>query len=193
MPTDKSSGRDARAFRPFDPREYDYAAAELADRGKAIGDFLHAALRWFNQNPERAIATLDQERLWPPQRHAGRRAVVSAYAVRDAAGNWHGDPGLPVERRWDYPMAHPFEPADEFNPLYGQVLTLRCAELGNELGGEQHISPYAVRVLADQRREIAVRITATVQDALFGPPITGTPERAKWEQLRERRRQDIER
>ncbi|QRP49083.1 hypothetical protein [Amycolatopsis sp. FDAARGOS 1241] len=86
-------------------------------------------------------------------------------------------------------MAHPFEPNDHFNPLYGQVLTLRCAELGNELGGEQHISPYAVRVLADQRREVAVRITAAVQDAQFGPPITGTPERAAWEQ----RRHDLER
>lgn len=192
MTTDKPSSRDARAFRPFDPREYDYAAAELADRGKAIGDFLHAALRWFNKDPQGALATLDRERVWPPPRHAGRRAVVTAYAVRDDAGRWYGDPDLPVERRWDYPMAHPFEPVDEFNPLYGQVLTLRCAELGNELGGEQHISPYAVRVLADQRREVAVRITAAVQDALFGPPFTGTPARDVWEQLREQRRHDVQ-
>lgn len=191
MATDNSSGREARAFRPFDPREYDYAAAELADRGKVVGDFLHATLRWFNQNPEQALATLEE--VWPPPRHAGRRAVVTAYAVRDAAEDWHGEPDLPVERRWDYPMAYPFKPADEFNPLYGQVLTLRCAELGNELGGDQHISPYAVRVLADQRREVAVRITAAVQDALFGPPITGTPEREAWEQLRQQRRRELER
>ncbi|MFG1645722.1 hypothetical protein ACGFMK_36045 [Amycolatopsis sp. NPDC049252] len=192
MSTDNAHSRDARAFRPFDPREYDYAAAELADRDKTIGDFLHAALRWFNKNPKHVLATLDEERVWPPQRHAGRRAAVTAYAVRDATGGWYGDPDLPVERRWDYPMAHPFEPADEYNPLYGQVLTLRCAELGNNIGREQHISPYAVRVLADQRREVAVRITAAVQDALFGPPITGTPERAAWERLRDQRRRSIE-
>jgi hypothetical protein len=188
MTTRKTPGRGARAFRPYDPREFDYAAAQLAERGMTIGDYLHAALRWFNHEPEEALHTLAE--VWPPPRHAGRRAVVTAYAVQDSAGNWHGPADLPVERRWDYPMAYPFEPADLFNPLYGQLLTLRCADLGEEIGGEHNISPYAVRVLADQRREMAVRITYDAQDALFGPPILGTAERAAWEQLREQRRRE---
>lgn len=190
MTADKSASRDARAFRPYDPREYDYAATQLADRDKTIGDFLHAALRWFSKDPEMALATL--EPVWPPPRHSGRRAVVTAYAVQDAGGHWLGQPDMPVSPHWDYPMAYPFEPADQYNPLFGQRLTLRCAELGDDLGGEHHISPYAARVLADQRREIAVRITSAVQDAMFGPPITGTAERAVWEKLREQRRRAVE-
>lgn len=90
-------------------------------------------------------------------------------------------------------LRHPRWPAHEFDPLYGRALTLRYSELGNELGGEQHISPYAVRVPADHRREATVRITAAVKDVLFRPPITATSERAAWEQLREKRRRATER
>jgi len=177
--------RAARSFRPADPREYDYAAAQLAARDRAIGDFLNAALRWFNQEPDTALATLAP--VWPPPRVAGRRAIVAAYAVQDEDGDWRGEPGLPVEPHWDYPMAHPFEPADRYNPLYGQRLTLRCGQLNDS----QRLTPYAARVLTDRTREIAVRITSAVQDVLFGPPITGTPERQEWEDKRERRRQEM--
>jgi hypothetical protein len=190
MTTDKFPSRDARAFRPYDPREYDYAADQLAKHDRSIGDYLQAALRWFNKDPDHALATLQP--VWPPPRNAGRRAVVTAYAVLDDTGRWQGEPDLSVARRWDYPMAYPFKPADLYNPLYGQVLTLRCAELGEDIGSEQHITPYAARVLADQRREVAVRITYAVQDAMFGPPILGTPERAAWEQQRDQRQREIE-
>lgn len=179
-----SSSRAARSFRPADPREYDYAAGLLAARDRTIGDFLNAALRWLNQDPDTALATLAP--VWPPQRVAGRRAVVAAYAVQDEHGDWRGEPGLPIEPHWDYPMAHPFEPADQYNPLYGQRLTLRCGQLNDD----QRVTPYAARVLTDRTREIAVRITSAVQDVLFGPPITGTPERREWEDEREQRRRE---
>ena len=187
MNGDIAADRGVRAFRPVDPREYDRAVVELETRGRAIGDFLHAALRRFLQNPDSALAELDREGVWPQPRPAGRRSVMSAYAVR-VNDQWLGEPDLGVERFWDYPMAYRFEPADRYNPLYGRELTLRCAELLDE----QRITPYAARVLTEQCREVAVRITYAVQDVLFGPPVLGTPARTEWEAARERRRVELD-
>jgi hypothetical protein len=35
-------------------------------------------------------------------------------------------------------------------------------------------------------------MTHRVQDGLFGPPITGSPERAVWEKAREQKRRELE-
>lgn len=177
----------AKAFRPTDPREYDYAQQNLATRGRTIGDYLHASIRWFNQDPERALTTLAP--VWPPPRVTGRRALATAYAVLDEDGEWMGKPRLLPEGRYhDYPMAYRFKPSDPYNPLSGQVLTLRCGQLPDD----DRVAPAAVHVVAEGKREIAVRVTYLVQDALFGPPILGTPERAEWDARREQRRLQME-
>jgi hypothetical protein len=36
-----------------------------------------------------------------------------------------------------------------------------------------------------------LRMTHPVQDALFGPPILGTPERQRWEAAREQRQREL--
>jgi hypothetical protein len=35
-------------------------------------------------------------------------------------------------------------------------------------------------------------MTHRVQDALFGPPILGTPEREQWDRAREQRRREVD-
>lgn len=115
--------------------------------------------------------------------------VAVAFAVCDEAGEWYGHPDLAVTPYWDCPLAYLFEPPnDVYNPLYGQRLILRCADLPDD----RTVTPYAARVMAEHDREIAVRVTERVRDAMFGPPIIGTPERTAWEQRRDQRKRRID-
>jgi hypothetical protein len=171
----------ARTFHP-DPLEYDYAQKLLAVRGRTVGEFLHASVRWLNSAPDTALASLAPA--WPPTRFTGRPTLAVAYALLDRdepERGWLGDPDLDLAHR-DYPAPRPFEPADPDNPRFGHRFVFRC---GN-LGGSELLTLYAVRVVIDDGREIAVRMTHPVMDVLFGPPILGTPERRAWEELRRR-------
>jgi hypothetical protein len=175
-----------RTFRP-DPGEYAAAQAHLAARGRHVGDFLRACLRWINRDPDAALATLQP--LWPDPRPPGRPFNTVAYALRDGQGRWHGEPDLlPAGRYRDVPTPRPFEPADPANPLAGERFTVRCGELADD----DRVSLYTLRVVAEDGREVALRITHAVQDALFGPPITGTPERDQWEAARDRKQRQLD-
>ncbi|MFE0309870.1 hypothetical protein [Amycolatopsis sp. NPDC058986] len=114
--------------------------------------------------------------------------VPVAFAMRDETGRWYGDPNLPVTESWDYPLTGRFKPADVYNPLHRQLLILRCAALPED----QTVTPYAAHVRAEDSREFAVRVTEQVRDAMFGPPITGTPERIAWERRRDQRKRDLD-
>jgi hypothetical protein len=50
-----------------------------------------------------------------------------------------------------------------------------------EVPEEHRISTYTVQVRLDNGSPLNLRMTRPVQDALYGPPILGTPERAQWE------------
>ncbi|HEV3361656.1 MAG TPA: hypothetical protein VG247_32965 [Pseudonocardiaceae bacterium] len=176
----------AKAFRPADARDYDEAQTKLAEMGTTIGDFLSAALRRFNRSPQSTLDILAPD--WPPPRVTGRRALLTAFAVQDAVGDWLNPDSLRlVDSFQDCPMAYPFRPSDPYNPLHGQRLTVRCGGVTDE----NLVSQYAVHVLAGER-EIAVRITHDVQTVLFGPAILGTPEWQRWEIRRDERRGCIE-
>ncbi|PXY16543.1 hypothetical protein [Prauserella muralis] len=58
-----------RGFRP-DPGEYDAAEDLLDARGKAMSEYLRACLRWLEQAPDEALATVGPH--WPPPRPRGR-------------------------------------------------------------------------------------------------------------------------
>jgi hypothetical protein len=116
------------------------------------------------------------------------RGLPAAYAFRDQDGTWHGEPQLlPQGRYREAPSFIAFSPADECNPLFGQVLMVRYGEVPNEHG----VSAYTVQVKLDDGSPVNLRMTHPVQDALFGPPIQGTPERAQWDAAREQRRHQL--
>jgi hypothetical protein len=116
---------------------------------------------------------------------APARPALAAYAIRDESGQWHGQPGLLGSRPYkEAPTAIPFSPADEDNPLAGQNLTVRYGEVPSD----DKVSLYTVQIRRDDGSPLNLRMTHPVQDALFGPPILGTPERQQWEMARARRR-----
>lgn len=177
----------AKAFRPGDPREYDYAQELLAARGRTISDYLHACLRWLNTEPDTALNILMP--VWPPPRATGRRVEATAYAVRDETGQWLGKPHLLPDGQYaDVLMSTPFMPADPYNPLAGQQLLVRCGAVPEDAG----ITPYTVRVRGGDGNEAAVRIIEAVQNVLFGPPTLGTPARAAWDAAREQRKRELD-
>jgi hypothetical protein len=150
-------------------------------------DYLEAAVRWVNRDPNRALAELAP--VWPPARFAGRPTVAIAYAVLDEEQNWGGQPGLlPQGLYEDASAEHPFKPADLDNPRYGQQLVFRHGEVTGVLHDEE-ISPYAVRVMTADGRPMAFRMTHQVQDVLYGPRSTIGPDWDNWTARREQRHQ----
>lgn len=66
---------------------------------------------------------------------APRKPVSAAYAFADENGTWYGEPGLrPICAYNEAPTFIAFEPADKYNPLTGQVLTVRHAEMDYDDG-----------------------------------------------------------
>ena len=118
--------------------------------------------------------------------NAPRRAFPAAYAFRDESGTWYGEPEL-LRAYTEAPTFIAFDPADKYNPLAGQVLTVRFGDMEHD----DRVSVYwlPVRLADDSQRN--VRMTTTVMDALFGPGDTTSPERAAWEADRERRRREL--
>lgn len=117
-----------------------------------------------------------------------RKAWVAAYAVRDELGNWHGNPDLLLNGSYhDSPSFIPFQPADKYNPLAGQVMQVRYGPVDEDFG----ISAYTVQVRQDDGNPLNLRMTRPVMDALFGPSIFGSPERQQWEAAREQRMREL--
>jgi len=115
--------------------------------------------------------------------------VLAAYAVRDEAEQWHGEPQLlPPGRYREAPSFIPFTPADEDLPLAGQRLTIRYGEVAEE----GKVSYYTVQIRRDDGSPLNLRMSYPVQDALFGPPFLGSSERQRWEAARDGRRRERE-
>jgi len=68
----------------------------------------------------------------------------------------------------------------------GQVLTVRYGEVAEE----GKVSYYTVQIRRDDGSPLNLRMTYLVQDALFGPPYLGSPERQRWEAFRDQRRRE---
>ncbi|HSZ38890.1 MAG TPA: hypothetical protein VK817_02935 [Trebonia sp.] len=121
--------------------------------------------------------------------NAPRRPVQAAYAFRDEAGGWHGDIGQGhAGPLMEAPTFIPFSPADEYNPLGGQTLLVLYGPVNDDDG----VSVHTLQIRQPDGSPLNVRMTSQVQDALYGPRISGTPERNAWEAARERRRRTIE-
>jgi len=115
--------------------------------------------------------------------------TAAAYALRDENQRWHGEPDLLPEGRYqDAPSFVPFSPADPDNPLFGQTLTIRYGGVPEEHG----ITAYTVQIRLQDGSPRNLRMTHKVQDALFSPPIIGSPERDEWEAARDRRARERE-
>jgi hypothetical protein len=115
--------------------------------------------------------------------------TAAAYAFQDELEQWHGEPNLlPARSYRDAPSSSPFSPADIDNPLYGQVLTVRYGGVPEEHG----ITAYTVQIRLRDGSPRNLRMTEAVQDALFGPSMVGSPERAAWEAARDRRARERE-
>jgi hypothetical protein len=120
--------------------------------------------------------------------NAPRKSYPAAYAFRDEGGAWHGEPGLlPAGAFRESPTSIAFAPADKFNPLAGQVLTVRFGEIDHD----DRVSLYTLPVRIADGNALNLRMTDAVMDALFGPAHAGTPQREAWEAARERRRQEL--
>ena len=52
------------------------------------------------------------------------------------------------------------------------------------------MSAYTLQVRQDNGSPLNLRMTHPVQDALFGPPMMGTPQRERWEAAREQRKRE---
>ena len=50
------------------------------------------------------------------------------------------------------------------------------------------VSVYTLQIRQDDGGPLNLRMTHRVQDALFGPPILGTPQREQWERARQQKR-----
>jgi len=95
-------------------------------------------------------------------------------------------PAGPVQYR-EAPSFIPFSPADKCNPLAGQVLTVRYGCVDEKHG----ISAYTLQIRQDDGSALNLRMTRAMQDALFGPPGLGTPERQRWDAARELRKREV--
>jgi len=119
--------------------------------------------------------------------NASGKVVMAAYAFLDASGRLHGDPAEGMGPLMEAPTAVPFTPADKYNPLAGQTLVVLYGPVAND----GNVSLYTLQLRGEQGRNLVVRMTHQVQDALFGPPMSGTPERDEWEAARERRQREL--
>jgi hypothetical protein len=118
-----------------------------------------------------------------------RRPLHAAYAFRDEDGRLHGNLRHGAGRALqEAPTFIPFSPADKYNPLAGQTLVV----LHGIVDEEEEVSAYTVQIRQHDGSPLNLRMTHQVQDALFGPPIIGTPEREEWEAARERRRRELD-
>lgn len=122
--------------------------------------------------------------------NAPARQIVAAYAFRDQRGQWHGQPRMLQEGSYrEAPTFIPFDPpADKYNPLGGQILAVRYGPVTHD----EQVSVYTLQIRQDDGSPLNLRMTNRVQDALFGPPILPTPERARWDQAREQRRREVD-
>lgn len=75
----------------------------------------------------------------------------------------------------------------KYNPLAGQVLTVRFGDLEHD----DRVSLYTLPVRLGDGSQLNLRMTNAVMDGLFGPAQAGTPEHEAWEAARERRRQEL--
>jgi hypothetical protein len=118
-------------------------------------------------------------------RHPG---LAAAFAFRDEHGGWHGEPRLlPREQYREAPSFIRFSPTDRYNPLAGQVLTVRYGSVDEGHG----VSAYTLQIRQDDASPLNLRMTRAVQDALFGPPLLGTPERQRWDAARGLRKREL--
>lgn len=114
--------------------------------------------------------------------------LAAVFAFRDERGAWYGEPGLlPGGQYREAPSSIPFSPADKHNPLAGQVLTVRYGGVDEGHG----VSAYTLQIRQGDGSPLNLRMTRAVQDALFGPPVLGTPERQRWEAARELRKREL--
>ena len=122
--------------------------------------------------------------------NAPARQIVAAYAFRDQRGRWHGQPRMLQEGSYrEAPTFIAFDPpADRHNPLGGQILAVRYGPITHD----EQVSVYSLQIRQDDGSPLNLRMTHRVQDALFGPPILGSPEREQWDQAREQRRREID-
>ena len=119
--------------------------------------------------------------------NAPRRPLPAAYAFRDENNTWHGEPEL-VEGGYAEAKTYiAFDPADKYNPLAGQVLTVRYADMDYD----DRVSLYTLPVRLRDDSQYNLRMTNAVMDALFGPAQMGTPQRAEWEARRARRQKEL--
>jgi hypothetical protein len=89
----------------------------------------------------------------------------------------------------DAPTFIPFDPpADKYNPLGSQILTVRYGPIAHD----EQVSVYTLQIRQDDGSPLNLRMTHRVQDALFGPPILGTPNREQWDRAREQRRREVD-
>jgi hypothetical protein len=116
--------------------------------------------------------------------------VLAAYTFCDADGQWHGDLSGRVAAGPVMEAATfiPFSPADKYNPLAGQTLLALYGAVDEDEG----VSMYTLQVRQGDGSPLNVRMTHQVQDALYGPPICGAPERDQWEAAREQRRRELD-
>lgn len=120
--------------------------------------------------------------------NAPRRSYPAAYAFSDQNGVWYGEPGLlPAGTFRESPTFIAFAPADKYNPLAGQVLTVRFGDIDHD----DRVSLYSLPVRLADGSALNLRMTNAVMDSLFGPARTGTPEREAWEAARDRRQQEL--
>ena len=120
--------------------------------------------------------------------NAPQKAFPAAYAFCDQDGTWHGEPELqPAGAYREAPTFIAFDPADKYNPLAGQVLTVRFGELDHD----DRLSLYTLPVRLSDDSALNLRMTSAVMDSLFGPVHTGTPGYEEWEAARERHRRDL--
>jgi hypothetical protein len=122
--------------------------------------------------------------------NASAKRILAAYAFRDERGEWHGQPRLLQKGSYREALTSgPFDPpADKYNPLGGQTLLVRYGPVAHDEG----VSVYALQIRQNDGSPVNLRMTHRVQDALFGPPILGTPEREQWERAREHRRRQVD-
>ncbi|MFJ9782617.1 hypothetical protein ACIRSS_23755 [Amycolatopsis sp. NPDC101161] len=94
---------------------------------------------------------------------ADRHGLV-VVSLRDEAGHWHGEPDLaPGYTKVEASMAHPFRPANEHHPLYGQTLLARCVDMPYD----HRVSLYALHLLGADDSICPIRMTLNVFDMLF--------------------------
>ena len=53
------------------------------------------------------------------------------------------------------------------------------------------VSAYTLQIRQDDGSPLNLRMARAVQDALFGPPVLGTPERQRWDAARELRKREL--